>query len=92
MDIEILKTEATNRLNAGASEEEILQLLRSKGCSKPQSIFILSALLGCNTGDAKRKVHFSATWLDRREADERFHENVEGVIAENKYEDEDLGA
>lgn len=76
MDINKLRTQASAAKEAGASVEAILQLLRSGGCTKSKSLFILSAVLGCGLDEAKRLVHFSGTWADVRERDERFEDSI----------------
>ena len=75
--------EASRRLlESGASNEDVLGLLRREGCEIITSIRILAAAAGMNTNDAKRIVHFSKSWADRRDANDRLHRAIDEVIDE----------
>ncbi|HZG53531.1 MAG TPA: hypothetical protein VEZ40_15470 [Pyrinomonadaceae bacterium] len=50
--------------------EAVLFFLRGRGYFKTDAIKALMALTGCGLKEAKRTVHFSQTWRDRRKADE----------------------
>jgi hypothetical protein len=75
-DLEKYKKESLEMLASGKQQEEVLQYLRQSGCSKPLSIFVMSCVLRCNSGEANRIVHFSKTWADRKASDELFQEEI----------------
>lgn len=66
----------------GKNDEEILNFLRSKGCSKVESIVVVKRALEIEPVKAKKLVHFSKAWADRREADEQFHESLHKAFEE----------
>lgn len=76
-------------LESGASIEEILAELRSKGLSKVESIAALARISGMTPGRAKRVVHLSRAWSDLREDHERFEENLGDALEEVLTSDED---
>ena len=47
---------------------------------KGRSIVELSRRYVVSLGEAKRAVHFSETWADVRERDEKFHEELEKAL------------
>jgi hypothetical protein len=57
-------------LAAGAIENEVLGRLRQHGLEKIDSIAVLKTATGMSLADAKRVVHFSPAWADRREQDD----------------------
>ena len=64
-------------LQEGATTETILELLRSKGASKIESIRALCDGARMPLADAKRVVHFSSAWADVKERDEKFWDELE---------------
>jgi hypothetical protein len=67
------------RARSGAVAE-CCALLRARGLSKVESIVVLAQALGLSLDAAKRTVHFSAAWSDRRASDEQFHEDLERAL------------
>jgi hypothetical protein len=61
-------------------EEDIVLFLRQHGCSKLESIAILKSALDVDLGQAKKIVHFSEAWKDRRLEDEKFHKDLETAL------------
>jgi hypothetical protein len=60
----------------GRSIEEIIALLRAEGCQKTETIVLMAEALGIALARAKELVHFSASWADVRERDEKLHETL----------------
>lgn len=56
--------------------DEVLRALREEGFSKVGSIRATSAVLRIPLAEAKRRVHDSQAWSDRKEADEEFHRSL----------------
>lgn len=65
--------ECRRRHDAGAPIEDLIGYLRDAGCSKIDSMVILTASCGVDLGQAKELVHCSPTWSERRESDDAFH-------------------
>ncbi|MFT4077156.1 MAG: ribosomal protein L7/L12 [Asticcacaulis sp.] len=63
------------------SEQAIL-LLKSLGYGKIACIKALRERYGMSLADAKKQVHFSPAWEERREDDERFHAKLEKAATE----------
>ncbi len=60
-----------------ASIEEVLAFLRDRGCSKLDSVWALEDFAAMSHLDAKRAVHESRAWADRKASDDALHEQVE---------------
>jgi hypothetical protein len=60
--------------------DKLLKDLREKGFSKIGSIDILVQLGVCRLNEAKTIVHENAAWADRRDEDDRFHDEIEREI------------
>ena len=71
-----------------AIEEELLRL-RQSGCSIIDSIKVIRDATGAGLGNAKVLVHNSATWRDRRAANEALHDEIEQAAREIAEESED---
>ena len=73
--------QATERATAmwddGARWDEILETLRAEGFSKVDCIRATVEILRLPLADAKRIVHDSRAWADRRKNDEQFHDVLE---------------
>jgi hypothetical protein len=73
--------QATERATAlwdeGARWDEILETLRAEGFSKVDCIRATVEILRLPLADAKRIVHDSRAWADRRKNDEQFHDILE---------------
>lgn len=76
--------QATERATAlwgeGARWDEILESLRADGFSKGDCVGATVEILRLPLADAKRIVHESRAWADRREDDEQFHETLEATF------------
>ncbi len=68
---------------AGARWDEILETLRAEGFSKIDCIRATVEMLRLPLADAKRLVHESRAWADRRESDDQWHD---ALIAELEAE------
>ena len=68
---------ATEMWDEGARWDAILQTLRGEGFSKVDCIRATVEILRLPLADAKRVVHESQAWADRRESDDQFHEVLE---------------
>ena len=79
-----MSDQATERAAAlwaeGQRWDEVLGALRAEGCSKNDSIRATVEVLRLSLSAAKRLVHGSGAWLDTREADERWHEELVGEL------------
>jgi hypothetical protein len=72
---------ATALWNGGARWDEILESLRAEGFSKVDCIRATVEILRLPLADAKRIVHESRAWADRRERDdEEFHDTLEAAF------------
>ena len=60
----------------GESAERRIALMREKSLPKIQAIRLLSDATHISLAEAKRVVHFSSVWEDRKVADEAFHERA----------------
>jgi hypothetical protein len=76
--------EATERATAlwdeGARWNEILASLRAEGFSKVDCIRATVEILRLPLVDAKRIVHESQAWADRRETDDQFHDVLDATF------------
>jgi hypothetical protein len=68
---------ASEMWDEGARWDEILQTLCGEGFSKVDCIRATVEILRLPLADAKRIVHESRAWADRREADDQFHDVLE---------------
>jgi len=57
-------------LAAGAGNDGVLERLRQHGLEKIDCIVVLRTVTGMSLADAKRAVHHSPAWADRREQDD----------------------
>jgi ribosomal protein L7/L12 len=84
MTREELITECRRRSKAGEDVESIVGYLRASGCSKIDSIAVLSGTRGIGLAKAKQIVHLSAIWADLKASDEKFHEDIVGALTSEK--------
>ncbi len=77
---ELLVARAREMLARDGTMEEVLSLLRRGGCSKIESIRLLREIAGLGLGEAKRRVHLSETWRDRRASDDELHASLEQLV------------
>ena len=68
--------ECSELLASGRPLEEVLTCLRRAGLDKTDSMRFLSEAGGKSLDEAKKLVHFSATWADLRPAHDRFHKRL----------------
>jgi len=71
---EPLLAQCTQMLSDGCNVEAVLRFLKQNGASKVSSIKALADLKAIPLGEAKDIVHFSDTWNDTREHDEKIHD------------------
>jgi ribosomal protein L7/L12 len=71
---------ATAMWDEGSRWDEILETLRAEGFSKVECIRATVEILRLPLADAKRIVHESRAWSDRRQEDDRLHEALEAEI------------
>jgi hypothetical protein len=81
---EDLIAECKLRYAAGEKIEELIEFLRSAGCSKIDSIAVIAVGCGIGLAKAKEAVHFSPVWTDARASDDKFHEVIEGAMSESQ--------
>lgn len=67
-------------MREGRSTGEVLDFLRSSGCTKAESMWALEDFGGLPHYEAKRAVHESMAWSDQRESDEALHEQLEAEL------------
>jgi hypothetical protein len=79
-----LVSECRSQKTAGKTDEQLVSLLRARGCSKVESIAVLARAVGIPLGNAKEIVHFSETWADVRERDDSFHVSLEATFKKGK--------
>jgi hypothetical protein len=60
----------------GTLQAGIVEYLRQSGLNKIDSLIALHHLYGIDLDDAKRIVHQSPAWRDRKSADEQLHEEL----------------
>ena len=77
---DVLKRHCQDMAARGANTEEILDYFRQTNCSKTKSMAILAETKGINLAEAKELVHFSRTWQDLRDRDEKLHETIEKLL------------
>ncbi len=83
---EALRVQVVSMAEQGASHEALVSRMRSAGLQKPQSIRLLSIATNISLGEAKRIVHFSPVWDDRRASDDAFHETAMQALEEWQHE------
>lgn len=66
----------------GATDEELLRHLRSRGAHQGDSIQAMMDLKGLDFPRAKALVHYSATWDDLRDATEEIEELFDQALTE----------
>ena len=69
--------------------EQVIAQMRVSGLSIVDSMKLFQELYGVSHAEAKTKVHFSATWSDRRDAHELLHDTALQAIHELAVEDGD---
>ena len=62
-------------VEGGTPQHETIAEMRLAGLHKIHSIKLISLFYGISIGDAKRAVHLSDTWSDRRASDDAFHDS-----------------
>ncbi|HET9225983.1 MAG TPA: hypothetical protein VFR31_04910 [Thermoanaerobaculia bacterium] len=63
---------------AGASDEELLRILRQEGASMMESVKLMRELKSVSLREAQDIVHLSDTWADHKES----HEQLQETFAE----------
>jgi hypothetical protein len=69
-----LAAQVTGWLRQGLTLEDALGRLRRANHSKVSSVLAVSIACKMELGEAKKTVHDSLAWRDRREADDAFHD------------------
>ena len=77
-----LVAECQRLLAEGMGAEEIIGMLRYRGCSKIDSIAIMKLSMAIPLNQAKKLVHFSKAWEDLRDAHDKFHDSLEQALQE----------
>jgi hypothetical protein len=67
--------------------EVLLAFLRQRECSKIDCIQALMLRYNYSLQTAKRVVHLSHTWRDRRRQDDTFHQRLEQLFHDDNGED-----
>jgi hypothetical protein len=68
--------QALARWDDGARWDAILEALRNEGFTKVDCVRATVEVLRLPLADAKRIVHESRAWADRRERDDKWHDTV----------------
>jgi len=76
-------------VDSGASQEELIRQMRGAGLSMVPSITLLSQFFGIPISEAKRTVHCSQTWSDRRVDHDNLHESALQAVREIGAESRD---
>ena len=63
-------------LRSGAGRDQVIAKMREAGIDKIDSMKLLRFAAGISLGEAKKWVHLSPAWSDRRQADDDFHESI----------------
>lgn len=79
-EIGSLRQPVGEMLRLGKSIDQVLEFLRSEGCSKIDSMWLLEDVAGMPGVDAKKAVHFSPVWAEVRTRDENFHDALEDEL------------
>src|SRR5437016_1999492 len=87
---EALAMECKRLRDEGRDFEDLCALLRDRALGKGPSIIVLSEALDLAPNEAKKAVHFSKAWEDRRAADEHLHGNA--LKALEQIQDEEPGS
>lgn len=74
-------------LDAGSDCETALQYLRDSNFDQIDSIKVMRFAMKVSANEAKKLVHYSRTWEDRRGAAEAIHEAAFEVIEKMQRED-----
>lgn len=69
------------------SYETAISFLRKRNLSKTQSIMVLMEAANISMAQSKEFVHFSKTWQDMREQDEKIINLAEKILVDNKSEE-----
>ena len=69
-------------IHANGSLDRACAHLRARGLSKVESIAVMAQALDVELTDAKRLVHLSPAWADRRAGDEELHDRLEEALDE----------
>jgi len=72
-----------DKLANGKALDDALSELRSEGASILQCMAAVEHVKKCGLAQAKRLVHFSPAWADVREANDKFHEELEELARES---------
>jgi hypothetical protein len=71
-----IREEVRAMAHRGVSTEVMISYMRESGLAKPHSIRLLSEAAHLSLADAKKQIHYSPVWKDRRESDEIFHDRI----------------
>jgi len=74
-DEEILK-KCNEILSESKNPEDVIKYLRDEGFSKVMSMNILEKVTNIESDECKKLVHFSKTWADVKERDDKFHDDL----------------
>ena len=74
-------------LQSGSGYEAVLQYLRDCKYDQIDSIKVMRSAMKTSMNEAKKLVHYSRTWADRRSAAEAIHEAAFEAIKEMQRED-----
>jgi hypothetical protein len=82
-----LVAEFRSLAEAGATQQELIAKMRFAGLSIVPSIKMVSLFYGIPTNEAKWIVHFSDTWADCLQANERLHDAAFAAAKELGFEE-----
>ena len=84
IDVQV-KAELVSLVSSGMDKEGLMRAMRERGLSKIESMRMLRDHGGMTLRDAKRIVHLSSAWADRKEVDEVFHGAAECAAREDGF-------
>ncbi|MDR1191386.1 MAG: hypothetical protein LBK60_06965 [Verrucomicrobiales bacterium] len=65
----------------GMTDDRVVAFLREQGCSKVESIAIISRAFVIGLNEAKELIHSSEGWADVLERDTQFHQTLENTLS-----------
>ena len=71
-----LEAEIARMLHEGDDQSRVVHVMRLRGLDKVESMKMLRDHAGISLAEAKRQVHLSPAWSDRRASDDALHETA----------------
>lgn len=84
--LEEIEAICKEKFNSNSDQKEVMNYLRTIGCSKAQSVYLIRRIFLLTAREAKTLVHYSPVWEDTKEKSEKFEENIFNFMDEIKKE------